>query len=115
MDNRPSRRYARAPRTTEERLMPIGSLAPHPDWIVPSWRAPAHVKALVTTRAGGVSGGAFASLNLGTGAGDDPNAVRENREILRRALPAEPRWLKQVHGTRVIDADDYCGERPAAD
>jgi polyphenol oxidase len=90
-------------------------MAIHPDWIVPNWRAPRHVKALVTTRAGGVSTGLYASLNLGTATGDDADAVRENREILRRALPAEPRWLKQVHGARVIHAGEYCGDRPEAD
>ena len=49
--------------------------APHPDWIVPDWPAPAKIKALITTRAGGISKGAFASLNLGLRTGDDPQAV----------------------------------------
>ena len=90
-------------------------MSAHPNWIVPEWQAPPNVKALVTTRAGGVSRGPFASLNLGFSTDDDPEAVRENRAILRRALPAEPPWLKQVHGARVIHADDYCGDRPEAD
>ena len=37
---------------------------PH-DWIVPDWDAPPGVRAFVTTRAGGVSDGGHASLNLG--------------------------------------------------
>ena len=74
------------------------------DWIQPDWPAPANVRALVTTRAGGVSAGPYASLNLATHVGDDPAAVAENRRRLRTRLPAEPRWLTQVHGTRVVDA-----------
>ena len=77
---------------------------PHADWIVPDWPAPATVRALVTTRAGGVSRGSHASLNLGAGTGDDPAAVAHNRERLRRHLPADPVWLRQVHGIDVIDA-----------
>jgi YfiH family protein len=78
--------------------------APHPDWIVPDWPAPRNVRALVTTRAGGGSRGAYASLNLGTRVGDDPAAVERNRARLRASLPAEPVWLEQVHGTAVVDA-----------
>lgn len=71
------------------------------DWIVPDWPAPASVRALVTTRTGGVSAGAYASLNLATHVGDDPAAVEENRRRLRTHLPAEPLWLSQVHGNAV--------------
>ena len=77
--------------------------APHPDWIVPDWPAAGRVRSLVTTRAGGVSSGAFASLNLSTRVGDDPDCVVRNRAILCACLPAEPAWIKQVHGTAVID------------
>jgi YfiH family protein len=77
----------------------------HPDWIVPDWPAPPGVKALVTTRAGGVSTGPFASLNLGFATGDDPRAVAENRARLRAVLPQEPKWLRQVHQARVVHAD----------
>jgi len=86
----------------------------HPDWIVPDWPAPANVKAFITTRAGGSSGGAYASLNLGLRAGDDPGAVAANRDRLCSALPAEPRWLRQVHGCDVVDADRVIGA-PDAD
>jgi YfiH family protein len=78
--------------------------APHPDWITPDWPAAGRVRALITTRAGGVSSGNFASLNLGARGGDDPQRVARNRAILRACLPAEPAWMKQVHGTVVIDA-----------
>lgn len=79
------------------------SAAPHPEWIVPDWPAPGHVRALVTTRSGGVSTGAYESLNLGARVGDDPAHLARNRAILRRCLPAEPAWLRQVHGTAVVD------------
>jgi hypothetical protein len=75
------------------------------DLIVPDWPAPPAVRALVTTRHGGVSRGACASLNLATHVGDDPAAVAENRVRLRRLLPAEPVWLNQVHGTAVARAE----------
>lgn len=83
-------------------------------WIVPDWPAPASVRALVTTRTGGVSAGAYASLNLATHVGDDPAAVAENRRRLRALLPAEPLWLSQVHGTTVARAED-AAEGVAAD
>lgn len=73
--------------------------------IAPDWPAPAHVRALTTTRAGGVSAGAYASFNLGDHVGDDPAAVAQNRARLREhfGIP-EPSWLKQVHGTDVNEA-----------
>jgi YfiH family protein len=73
-----------------------------PDWIEPRWPAPENVRALVTTRKGGQSRGPFASLNLGEGLGDAQ--VAANRELLRVFLPAEPVWLRQVHGVSVVDA-----------
>jgi len=70
----------------------------------PDWRAPAHVVAFCTTRAGGVSEPPYDSLNLGLHVGDDPVRVRENRQRLvdALALPSTPAWLAQVHGTRVV-------------
>ncbi len=66
-----------------------------PDWPVPPW-----VRAVCTTRDGGVSRGPYASLNLGDHVGDDPERVTRNRAMLagHLALPAEPLWLHQVHG-----------------
>lgn len=82
--------------------------------IVPDWPAPAKVRALVTTRHGGVSRGPYESLNLATHVGDDPAAVARNRERLRAHLPAEPVWLGQVHGTRVQDASQGSARADAA-
>jgi len=71
--------------------------------IIPDWLAPEHVRAYSTTREGGVSQGAWASLNLATHVKDAPNHVAENRRRLSEALviPNEPYWLEQVHGTEV--------------
>jgi YfiH family protein len=84
--------------------------------IQPEWPAPARVRALMTTRAGGVSSPPYASLNLGAHVGDDPASVAENRVRLRALLPAEPRWLNQVHGNEVVDLDTRPEDmRPDAD
>lgn len=72
--------------------------------ITPDWPAPANVKALQTTRHGGVSTGVYASLNLGDHVKDNPQHVAANRQLLSAYLPSEPVWLNQVHGVRVIDA-----------
>ncbi len=73
----------------------------------PQWPAPPWVKAVSTTRAGGISQGPYASLNLGAHVGDNPRAVASNRAMLREqlGLPVEPHWLTQVHGCRVATAE----------
>lgn len=81
-------------------------MLPPADWIVPDWPAPTRVRSLVTTRNGGTSSLPFDSMNLAAHLDDDPAAVTANRELLRAHLPAEPCWLQQVHGTRVVQADD---------
>jgi len=73
--------------------------------LVPNWPASAQIGAFCTTRAGGVSKAPFDSLNLGRYVNDEPLAVSENRARVRALLPAEPVWLRQVHGSRVWDAD----------
>ncbi len=73
--------------------------------IRPDWPAPPQVQAVSTTRLGGVSQAPYDGLNLGEHVGDDPDAVVMNRKWLRSALPAEPLWLKQVHGTDVVRAE----------
>lgn len=71
------------------------------------WPAPPQVRCRVSERRGGVSVGSYASLNLGTHVDDAPEHVRENRCRLQRGwqLPAEPCWLEQVHGTRIVALD----------
>ena len=58
----------------------------------------------MTTREGGVSSPPWDSFNLGDHVGDDAAHVAENRARLRVQLPAEPAWLKQIHGATVVDA-----------
>jgi len=76
-------------------------------WIVPDWPVSGRVRALITTRHGGASCGAYAGFNLGERVGDDAHAVASNRRFLRRLLPDEPVWIRQVHGTRVVEAGPW--------
>ncbi|OGS99059.1 MAG: hypothetical protein A3K04_10750 [Gallionellales bacterium RBG_16_56_9] len=71
--------------------------------IIPDWPAPQKVKALQTTRSGGASAVPYDSLNLGDHVGDAPLVVAHNRQLLASLLPSEPVWLKQVHGTVVVN------------
>ena len=75
--------------------------------IRPAWNVSERVCAVMTTRKGGVSPDPWNSLNLGIHVGDSPAAVSENRRRLQQsaALPSEPAWLEQVHGTTVVDLD----------
>lgn len=73
-----------------------------PDWIEPQWPAPARVRAMFSTRAGGVSSGLFESMNLGDHVGDDPAAVAQNRRRLAERLQARPVFMQQVHGQQVL-------------
>lgn len=82
--------------------------------LVPDWPAPANVRALQTLRSGGCSAAPWQSLNLGDHVGDDPAHVEANRAQLRRHLPAEPLWLRQVHGIAAVDAD-ISAKMPEAD
>ncbi len=70
------------------------------------------VRIVYTTRSGGVSDGAWSSLNLGAHVNDDPIHVRENRAIFASALPSEPHWLHQVHGVDACNLDAARSEGP---
>lgn len=81
--------------------------------------------AFTTLRRGvGSSAPPFDDFNLGNRGGpegDDPGAVDGNRQALVEAfaLPAPPRWLRQVHGTEVhragAGAPDAAADLPVAD
>ncbi len=70
-------------------------------------------------RRGGVSTGAFASLNVGTGSGEDVDIIARNRERVRdEAAPgAQLLTLYQVHGAHCAIAETGWahGDRPHAD
>jgi polyphenol oxidase len=92
-----------------------------PAWITPDWPAPSTVRALSTSRHGGVSAAPYASFNLGDHVGDEPASVAENRRrlLVAAGLPAQPTWLRQVHGADVVDLDGSspldAGPRSSAD
>jgi YfiH family protein len=69
------------------------------------------IEAFVTGRGGGVSVGAYESLNISLSVGDDPEAVLENRRRVARAMGADLGdfvFTRQVHGAgvRVASAQD---------
>jgi YfiH family protein len=73
---------------------------------------------VVTTRAGGRSGGAYESLNLGLHVGDDPDAVLENRALLAQALAIEPESFtlaQQIHKTKIVVVKSPHGGRGAVE
>lgn len=80
---------------------------PEANFIQPDWPAPASVRALTSTREGGVSLPPYASFNLARHVGDDSEHVNHNCSMLKQQLdlPDEPHWLKQVHGTMLLNLD----------
>ncbi len=70
--------------------------------LYPDWPASRQVKALSTTRLGGVSTGRFSGNNFALHVQDDEALVLRNRVTLTRGLPGEPRWLNQTHGTQIV-------------
>jgi hypothetical protein len=67
-----------------------------------------------TDRWGGVSAAPYEELNLGGAVGDDPGAVRANRDIAAKSLGIDPDrvvWMNQVHGADVAVVDEPWGER----
>jgi hypothetical protein len=79
------------------------------------------VQGFVTTRAGGASDGPWGALdgagglNLGLGSGDAPETVLANRRRIEGLLPQTPRWLRQVHGATVVDAESIDDDAVEAD
>jgi len=84
--------------------------------LVPDWPAPASVRAVTTTRAGGQSQPPWDSLNLAKHVGDNPALVETNRlELFQHLQLDRPvQWLNQVHGSRLVKADQL-SIIPAAD
>ena len=67
-----------------------------------------------TKRTGGVSHGAFASLNLGTHVGDNLEDVQKNRQIVA-AKVGPTQYMNQVHGDRIAVIEEVTDETPTAD
>ena len=94
------------------------------DWIEADWPSPAGIIAGTTTRRGGVSDGAYRSMNLGAHVGDEPDRVAGNRRrfVADCDLATEPDWLTQVHGAAVrvagaaapVEADAAIAREPGA-
>jgi hypothetical protein len=67
-----------------------------------------------TKRTGGVSHGAFASLNLGTHVGDELSDVLQNRGIVAAKF-GPTQYMNQVHGDRIALIEEVTDELPTAD
>jgi YfiH family protein len=71
-------------------------------------RSIGRTRIVFTDRHDGASAGPYASRNLADHVGDAPAAVAQNRARLGEELdiaPASWRWLRQVHGAHVVEAD----------
>ena len=82
------------------------------DWLWPDWHPHPAVRVAVTTRAGSHSPAPWNGFNLGLNCGDQPARVEQARHHVEKLLQADhpAAWLWQVHGTRVIRADDQNNE-----
>lgn len=70
------------------------------------------VSTLVSARAGGVGVPPYDECNLGDHVGDEPATVWRNRALFSAHMEAQPVWLTQVHGARVVrltQADTLAG------
>lgn len=67
-----------------------------------------------TNRTGGVSTGAFASLNMGLHVGDDPSAVKSNRKVLQDRL-GPVQFMSQEHGNKIALIENVIEQDPVAD
>lgn len=100
----------------------MGELSkPGLDILQPEWKGatPRGVDMLFTCRNGGVSSGPWGGadglmgLNVGDHVGDVPSCVSMNRNIVAQLVPEDPKWLRQVHGTTIVRADDVTPETEA--
>ena len=67
-----------------------------------------------TNRTGGVSTGAFASLNFGLHVDDDPVKANANRQTLRERL-GPVQFMSQEHGARIALIESVIDKDPIAD
>lgn len=92
------------------------------DILQPDWRqavTPRGVDMLFTCRDGGVSSGPWGNvdgmmgLNVGDHVQDAASCVRMNRNIVAQLVPSDPKWMHQVHGTKIVEADTVTAETEA--
>lgn len=76
---------------------------------------PPTVGGWMSTRHGGCSAAPYDSLNLGDHVGDAPDKVHANRQRLAQALGVRPVFLRQVHGSRVIELASHTPDGAEAD
>ncbi len=84
-------------------------------WIQPDWPIHARVRALMTTRQGGVSASPWNSMNLGDHVGDRVADVHSNRERLAAKIGHRPVFLQQVHGVASVQLNAATPQGLAAD
>ena len=70
------------------------------EFIIPKWPAPENIRAIQTTRNGGISLRQFSSLNLSNDVGDIEEHVKDNYKKLLNFLPSDPFWLNQIHSDK---------------
>ncbi|MDC6484307.1 peptidoglycan editing factor PgeF [Methylophilaceae bacterium] len=70
------------------------------NFIIPNWPAPKNIKAIQTTRNGGISLEKFSSLNFASNVGDIEAHVKDNKKKLLNSLPSNPFWLNQIHSNK---------------
>jgi YfiH family protein len=68
-----------------------------------------------TNSTGGISTGAFLSLNLAQHVGDKPELVAHNRTILEREIGLPTQYMNQVHGDQVLQIQQLLEDEPTAD
>lgn len=87
--------------------MPLTELQTSPlaHWLTPDWPVPSCVRAVCTTRTGGVSKSPFDSMNVGLHVGDAPADAQHNRALLAQTIGVKPVFLNQVHGWQVSQLD----------
>lgn len=78
-------------------------------WIGPGEIAGSSARVLATTRRGGVGTGTWSTFTLGAPADAEDTGLTINRQRLRRLLdlPADPIWMRQVHGNRCVELDGH--------
>ena len=85
------------------------------DWLVPDWPAPRQVRAVFTSRAGGVSQPPWDRMNLGRHVGDAPAHVAANRALLQRVSGARAVFMNQTHGCETLALAPDTPDGQAAD